>query len=116
MRPVEEAVCAKALDCNGAALKVIPPRYRSTYFMHIIGGYAAAYYSYIWSELLDADTVDWFVDPGGLKRANGDHFRATLLSRGGSADAMELYQAFRGREPIVEPLLERRGFLAAPER
>jgi peptidyl-dipeptidase Dcp len=107
---------AAALEAAGAALDVIAPRYRSTYFMHILGGYAAAYYAYVWSEVLDADTVEWFIERGGLTRENGDHFRKTLLSRGGSADAMELYRAFRGRAPRFEPLLERRGFSNPAER
>lgn len=89
----------------------VPPRYRTTYFSHIMGGYSAGYYSYIWSEVLDADAVQWFKDNGGLSRANGDHFRATLLSRGGSKDAMQLYQDFAGRDPSLQPLLERRGLL-----
>ncbi|MBX2823029.1 MAG: M3 family metallopeptidase [Rhodothermaceae bacterium] len=100
---------AAALESAGIALDAIPPRYRSTYFSHIIGGYSAGYYSYIWSEVLDADTVVWFKENGGLLRENGDHFRETLLSRGGSADAMTLFKNFRGAEPSIEPLLERRG-------
>ncbi|MDQ3414505.1 MAG: M3 family metallopeptidase, partial [Verrucomicrobiota bacterium] len=67
------------------------------------------YYSYIWSEVLDADSVEWFKKNGGLKRENGDHFRDTLLSRGGSQDAMKLFKNFTGGEPYIEPLLERRG-------
>ena len=74
-----------------------------------MGGYSAGYYSYIWSEVLDADTVEWFKENGGLRRENGDHFRRTLLSRGGSVDAMELFRNFRGRNAVIEPLLERRG-------
>jgi peptidyl-dipeptidase Dcp len=88
---------------------VVAPRYRLSYFSHIMGGYAAGYYSYIWSEVLDADTVEWFRENGGLRRENGQHFRDTLLSRGGSRDAMALYQQFRGREAELTPLLERRG-------
>ncbi|HLU61697.1 MAG TPA: M3 family metallopeptidase [Gammaproteobacteria bacterium] len=99
----------QALEKAGVALDEVPPRYRSTYFSHIIGGYSAGYYAYIWSEVLDADTVEWFKENGGLKRENGDYFRETLLSRGGSAEAMELFQGFRGREPDIAPLLERRG-------
>ena len=101
----ERAVLARA----GIKLDEIPPRYRSTYFSHIMGGYSAGYYSYIWSEVLDADTVEWFKENGGLLRENGDHFRRTLLSRGGSVDAMELFRDFRGRDAAIEPLLERRG-------
>jgi peptidyl-dipeptidase Dcp len=100
---------AQALSDAGMAVPAVPPRYRSTYFSHIIGGYSAGYYSYIWSEVLDADTVEWFKENGGMTRANGDHFRRTLLSRGGSVDAMQLFRDFRGREPDIAPLLERRG-------
>ncbi len=100
---------AKALENAGVALAYVPPRYRSTYFSHIIGGYSAGYYAYIWSEVLDADTVEWFKENGGLSRENGDHFRQTLLSRGGAEDAMELFRNFRGAEPDIQPLLERRG-------
>ncbi len=99
-----------ALEAAGVAFPPVPPRYRSTYFSHIWGsGYSAGYYSYIWSEVLDADTVEWFRENGGLRRENGDHFRATLLSRGGSVDAMELFRTFRGRDPEIGPLLKRRG-------
>lgn len=104
-----------ALEQAGVALDTVPPRYRSTYFSHIwSSGYAAGYYSYIWSEVLDADSVEWFKEHGGLTRENGDHFRQTLLSRGGSRDAMELFLAFRGREPDVGPLLARRGLTQTP--
>ncbi|MDC0234722.1 M3 family metallopeptidase [Candidatus Marinimicrobia bacterium] len=100
---------ADALKTAGMSMDVIPPRYRSTYFSHIIGGYSAGYYSYIWSEVLDADTVEWFKENGGLKRENGDHFRKTLLSRGGSKDALKIFKDFRGAEPNIQPLLDRRG-------
>ena len=93
----------------GIVLDSVPPRYRSTYFNHIMSGYHAGYYSYIWSEVLDADSVDWFKENGGLTRENGDHFRQTLLSRGGADDAMTLFRKFRGRDPDITPLLERRG-------
>ena len=106
---------AEALLEAGAAMQAVPPRYRVPYFSHIFGPYAAAYYSYIWSEVLDADAVEWFEENGGLRRENGDRFRAALLSRGGSADEMELYRAFRGRDAEVRPLLERRGLVQAPD-
>ncbi len=99
----------RCLSDAGIAFDPVPPRYRTAYFSHIMGGYSAGYYSYIWSEVLDADSVAWFEEQGGLQRALGDHFRATLLSRGGSEDAMQLYQDFAGREPDVDHLLERRG-------
>ncbi len=100
---------AQTLEEWGIALEAVPPRYRATYFSHIMGGYSAGYYSYIWSEVLDADTVEWFKENGGLLRENGDHFRRTLLSRGGSDDAMQLFRDFRGRDAEIEPLLIRRG-------
>ncbi|MFJ5610642.1 M3 family metallopeptidase [Streptomyces sp. NPDC093221] len=103
---------AAALKKAGLAHPAIPPRYRTTYFQHIFASqYSAGYYSYIWSEVLDADTVTWFEDNGGLRRANGDTFRRALLSRGGSVDPMAAFAAFRGRPPRTEPLLERRGLL-----
>lgn len=100
---------AEALQQARIARDDIPPRYRVTYFSHIMGGYSAGYYSYIWSEVLDADTVEWFRENGGLTRDNGSHFRQTLLSRGGSEEAMTLFRNFRGRDPEIGPLLERRG-------
>ncbi len=101
---------ARALKDAGVDFAPVPPRYRTTYFSHSMnGGYSAGYYAYLWSEKLDADTVQWFTESGGLSRKNGDHFRKTLLSRGGSADAMDLFRQFRGRDPVIEPLLERRG-------
>jgi peptidyl-dipeptidase Dcp len=106
---------ADALHKTGVDFPPVPPRYRSPYFSHAFaGGYSAGYYSYIWSEVLDADTVEWIKDHGGLKRENGDRFRATLLSRGGSADALGLFKSFVGREPYIEPLLKRRGLDRAP--
>jgi len=99
----------QALSNAGVNLDVVPPRYRSTYFSHIMGGYSAGYYSYIWSEVLDADSVEWFKEQGGLTRKNGDYFRKTLLSKGGSEDALTLFKTFRGAEPNIQPLLERRG-------
>ena len=98
-----------ALERAGIAFDAVPPRYRSTYFSHIIGGYSAGYYSYIWSEVLDADTVEWFKRNGGLTRKNGDHFRRTLLSRGGSKDALKLFEDFKGSGPNIQPLLDRKG-------
>ena len=101
---------AEALHKAGVDFSPVPPRYRSFYFSHIFGGgYSAGYYSYLWSEVLDADTVEWFKEHGGLKRENGDRFRSMLLSRGGSSDALGLFKNFVGRDPYIEPLLKRRG-------
>ena len=105
---------AAVLRRAGVEFSPVPPRYRSTYFSHVFtGGYSAGYYSYLWSEVLDADTVEWFKANGGLNRENGDRFRRMLLSRGGSTDAMELYRGFRGGDPDVKHLLERRGLTGA---
>ncbi|MEL4891570.1 peptidyl-dipeptidase Dcp [Xanthomonas protegens] len=91
-------------------LAEVPPRYRTTYFDHIWGGgYSAGYYAYFWSEVLDDDAFQWFKEHGGLTRANGDIFRAKILSRGNTVDLATLYRDFRGKDPSVEPLLENRG-------
>lgn len=108
-----EAFEVKAIRDYGLDFGPVPTRYRSTYFSHIFdGGYSAGYYGYIWSEILDADTVEWFKSNGGLTLSNGLHFRDTLLSRGGSKDAMQLFRDFRGQDAQIEPLLRRRGLLA----
>ena len=105
---------AEALAAVGLDNPAVPTRYSSAYFAHTFsGGYDAGYYSYIWSEVLDADTVDWFTENGGLTRKNGDHFRDRLLGVGGSKDPLEAYRAFRGRDAVIEPLLRRRGLLGA---
>ena len=107
-----EAFEAKALADYGLDFAPVPTRYRSTYFSHIFdGGYSSGYYGYIWSEVLDADTVDWFKENGGLLRKNGEHFRDALLGRGGSIDSMQMFRNFRGRDSKIEPLLKRRGLL-----
>lgn len=102
---------AQTLADTGLDYAPVPPRYRLPYFSHIMGGYSAGYYSYIWSEVLDADSVDWIKENGGLDRSTGQHYRDTILSRGGSKEAMALYQDFAGREPSIEPLLKRRGLI-----
>ncbi len=101
---------AEALRKAGVDFALVPPRYRTTYFSHVFsGGYSAGYYGYLWAEKLDADTVEWFKQNGGLTRKNGEHFRKSLLSRGGTLDAMQMYRNFRGKDAVIEPLLERRG-------
>ena len=105
-----------SLHKAGVDFPPVPSRYRSFYFSHAFaGGYSAGYYSYLWSEVLDADTVEWIKQHGGLKRENGDRFRAMLLSRGGSADALGLFKNFVGRDPYIEPLLKRRGLDRTPD-
>lgn len=101
---------AAALAKVGLDNPAVPTRYSSAYFAHTFaGGYDAGYYSYIWSEVLDADTVEWFKQNGGLTRENGDRFRELLLGVGGSKDPLEAYREFRGRDAVIEPLLARRG-------
>ena len=102
---------ARALAEAGMDYDPVPPRYRTPYFSHSMGGYSAGYYSYFWSEVLDADSVLWIRENGGLDRETGQHFRDTILSQGGSKDAMDLYREFAGRTPDIQPLLERRGLV-----
>ncbi|MFM5905254.1 MAG: M3 family metallopeptidase [Micrococcales bacterium] len=103
---------AKAIADYGLDYAPVPTRYRTSYFAHIFaGGYSAGYYGYIWSEILDADTVEWFKQNGGLRLENGMRFRNLLLSRGGSTEAMQLFRDFRGQTATIEPLLRRRGLL-----
>lgn len=104
---------ARALERAGVAHPLVPPRYRSTYFMHIFAGdYSAGYYSYVWSQVLDADSVEWLREHGGLRRENGDRFREKVLAVGGSVDPMGAVKDFLGREPRLEPYLVRRGLEA----
>jgi peptidyl-dipeptidase Dcp len=99
-----------ALEKKGLTLSYVPPRYRSSYFSHIWGsGYAAGYYAYLWSEMLDDDAFQWFQDHGGLTRANGDRFRAMVLSRGNTEDLEKMYEAWLGSPPNIEPMLKYRG-------
>jgi len=88
----------------------VPPRYRSTYFAHIFsGGYAAGYYSYIWTEMLHHDAFQWFEEHGGLTRENGQRFRDMVLSRGNTLELQKMYRDWRGSEPKIEPMLKARG-------
>jgi peptidyl-dipeptidase Dcp len=99
-----------ALKKTRLAISYVPPRYRSSYFLHIwANGYAAGYYAYLWSEMLDDDAYQWFEEHGGLTRANGDRFRKMVLSRGYTEDLQKLYAAWAGREPSIEPMLKNRG-------
>lgn len=101
---------AAALENAGLAVDLVPPRYGTTYFQHIFaGGYSAGYYSYLWSEILDAETVEWFTEHGGLDRSAGETFRRTLLGVGGSKDALQAFRDLRGRDADIGPLLRRRG-------
>ncbi len=100
----------EALTKTHLLLSTVPPRYRSSYFLHIWGnGYAAGYYAYLWCEMLDDDAFQWFEDHGGLTRANGDRFRRMVLSRGNTEDLAKMYAAWMGAEPRIEPMLKDRG-------
>jgi peptidyl-dipeptidase Dcp len=100
----------QALEKTHTALHDVPPRYRSSYFSHIWqNGYAAGYYAYLWAEMLDDDAYQWFADHGGMTRANGDRFREMVLSRGNTEDLAEMYKAWLGAEPSVQPMLKYRG-------
>ncbi len=112
----EPAFEAAALHQAGVDFTPVPPRYHSTYFSHIYSSddYSAGYYSYIWAEVLDADSVEWFKQHGGLTRTNGDRLRQTVLSRGGSEEAMTQFRDFTGGEPYIAPLLKRRGLEPLP--
>jgi peptidyl-dipeptidase Dcp len=99
-----------ALRKYGVDYVAVPPRYHSTYFLHIFaGGYSAAYYAYLWSEVLARDTGEWFHAHGGLMRANGDYLRAQVLSRGRAEEPQVLFQNFYGGPPDIGPLLRYRG-------
>ena len=105
-----DAFETEALQQTHLALSYVPPRYRSSYFSHIWGsGYAAGYYAYLWTQMLDDDAYQWFEDHGGLTRANGDRFRNMVLSRGNTEDLEKLYVAWRGAQPSIEPMLKYRG-------
>ncbi len=104
-----------ALERTHLALAQVPPRYRSTYFSHIWGGgYAAGYYAYLWSEMLDDHAFQWFEDHGGLTRANGDRFRRMVLSRGNTEDLNAMYAAWAGSSPNIAPMLKERAL--TPDR
>jgi peptidyl-dipeptidase Dcp len=105
-----DAFEAQAINVSHTGFAAIPPRYRSSYFSHIwASGYAAGYYAYMWSEMLDDDTYEWFLQHGGLTRANGQRFRDMILSRGYSEDLRTMFRRFYGRDPDVRPLLRYRG-------
>ncbi|MDF4003740.1 peptidyl-dipeptidase Dcp [Luteibacter sp. PPL552] len=105
-----DAFEANALKKAGFTLPQVPPRYRSSYFQHIWGnGYAAGYYAYLWTQMLDSDAFEWFKEHGGLTRENGQIFRDKILSRGNTVDLAKLYRDFRGKDPSIEPMLKDRG-------
>jgi peptidyl-dipeptidase Dcp len=106
----------EALEKVGLELPPVPPRYRSSYFLHIWGNnYSAGYYAYLWSEMLEDDAFAWFTEHGGLTRANGDRFRRMVLSKGNKEDLETVYEQWRGGKPSIQPLLQRRGLVAPPK-
>uniref|UniRef100_UPI00260C0850 peptidyl-dipeptidase Dcp n=1 Tax=Oleiagrimonas sp. TaxID=2010330 RepID=UPI00260C0850 len=105
-----DAFEAKALKDNHTDLSYLPPRYRSSYFMHIWGnGYSAGYYAYLWTEMLDDDAFQWFQQHGGMTRANGQRYRDMILSRGNTEDLGKMFRDFYGKAPDVAPMLKDRG-------
>ena len=105
-----DAFESEALKKAGVDFAPVPPRYRSSYFLHIwANGYDAGYYAYLWAEMLDNDAFQWFMENGGLTRANGDRFRNMILSRGNVGNYAALYREFRGKDPSIEWMLKRRG-------
>jgi peptidyl-dipeptidase Dcp len=105
-----------ALKKRGLWISVVPPRYRTSIFEHIwAGGYAAGYYGYLWSEMIDDDAYEWFTQHGGMTRSNGDHFRQMILSRGSSQDFETMYEHWRGGPPTTKGLLRERGLLPATD-
>jgi peptidyl-dipeptidase Dcp len=100
----------EALEKTHLWISYVPPRYRSSYFLHIwANGYQAGYYAYLWTEMLDDNAFQWFENHGGLTRANGDRFRRMVLSRGNTEDLEKMYTAWLGAEPGIEPMLKFRG-------
>jgi peptidyl-dipeptidase Dcp len=100
----------EALHKTNLDLPQVPPRYRSSYFLHIwSNGYASGYYAYLWTEMLDDDAFSWFQEHGGLTRENGQRFRDMILSRGNTQDLATIFQNFFGREPDIKPMLKNRG-------
>jgi peptidyl-dipeptidase Dcp len=111
-----DAFEAAALKKNGTDLSYVPPRYRSSYFLHIWGnGYAAGYYAYSWTQMLADDGYAWFTEHGGLTRANGDRFRAMVLSRGNTEDLATMYRNWRGHDPDIKAMLKDRGLAGGDE-
>ncbi|WP_158996235.1 peptidyl-dipeptidase Dcp [Mucilaginibacter sp. L196] len=103
---------AMALQETGLNLSQVPPRYRSSYFLHIwSNGYAAGYYAYLWTEMLDDDAFSWFTENGGLTRANGQRFRDMILSRGNTIEYGKMFRDFRGHNPDIKPMEKNRGLI-----
>jgi peptidyl-dipeptidase Dcp len=112
-----DAFEAAALKKDGVDLSYVPPRYRSSYFLHIwSNGYSAGYYAYLWTQMLADDAFEGFKEHGGLTRDNGDRFRAMILSRGNTVELSKLYKDWRGQDPSIEPMLIDRGLKQGPTK
>lgn len=112
-----DAFETQALKTAGVDFPDVPPRYRSSYFLHIwSNGYAAGYYAYLWTQMLADDSYQWFVEHGGMTRANGQRFRDQILSRGHTEDYGAMFRAFYGKDPDISPMLEHRGLAAGQEK
>ncbi|WP_242138962.1 M3 family metallopeptidase [Sphingomonas sp. TREG-RG-20F-R18-01] len=110
-----DAFEAKALGATGLDVAHVPPRYRTSYFAHIWGsGYAAGYYAYLWTDMIQQNVYDWFVQHGGMTRANGQRFRDLILSRGHTQDYNVMFRTMTGHDPQVAPLLHKHGLDTAP--
>jgi peptidyl-dipeptidase Dcp len=106
-----------SLKKDGVDLSYVPPRYRSSYFLHIwSNGYSAGYYAYLWTQMLADDAFEGFKEHGGLTRDNGDRFRAMILSRGNTVELAKLYKDWRGKDPVIEPMLIDRGLKQGPTK
>jgi peptidyl-dipeptidase Dcp len=109
-RQQTDAFEAAALQKMGLDIEDVPPRYRSSYFLHIwANGYSAGYYAYLWTQMLDNDAYSWFRSHGGMTRANGQRFRDMILSRGHTMDYGPMFRAFYGKDPDIGPMLRHRG-------
>ena len=109
-KPDVDAFETQALKNTGTDFPNVPPRYRSSYFLHIwANGYASGYYAYQWTVMLDDDAFSWFTKNGGLTRANGQRFRDMILSKGHTMDYGPMFKAFYGKDPDIGPMLEHRG-------
>lgn len=108
---------AEFLKKDGVDLSYVPPRYRSSYFLHIwSNGYSAGYYAYLWTQMLADDAFQDFTKHGGLTAENGQRFRDMILSRGNTVELSKLYKDWRGQDPSIEPMLENRGLKDAPKK
>jgi len=107
---------ADALAKGGFATDIVPPRYRSSYFLHIwSNGYSASYYAYAWTRMLGQDAFNWFGTHGGLTRANGQRFRDLVLSRGNTQDLAAMYRGFTGADASIQPYLDYYGLGSGAE-